>query len=99
LVHRWILGEIVRIGSGVAWVILVAWSLERLGWKSFSIEVIFNVHFPGGVVLMKAMDDVACEGFVSSHGNKGVAEEVVFAASIVALDDPKYGCEYLTSLS
>lgn len=48
---------------------------------------------------MKAMDDVACEGFVSSHGNKGVAEEVVFASSIVALDDPEYGCEYLTSLS
>lgn len=48
---------------------------------------------------MEAMDDITCEGLVASHGDEGVAEEVVFPASIVALDDPKSWCCYLTSLS
>lgn len=102
LIHGWILGEIIGVGSWIVWIVLIvliAWRRERLGGKPFSIEIIFDVHFPGGVSLMESVDDISGEGLVASHGDKGVAEEVVFAASIIALYDPECMSCYLTSFS
>lgn len=63
------------------------------------INIVLDVHFPGGVHLMESRDDVFSKGFVSPHGDKCVAEEVKSSARMITLNDPEYESLYLTSLS
>lgn len=66
---------------------------------SFAVKIVFDVHFPGGISLLQAVDDVLGEGFITPHGDKGIAEEIVLSSGVISFDDPGCGKDYLTYLS
>jgi hypothetical protein len=53
----------------------------------FPVEVVLDVHLPGGVLVLELLDEVLGEGLAAIDGDECVAEEVELSASVVALDD------------
>lgn len=60
--------------------------------------VVLDVHFPGGVLVVKLLDEVLREGLVAVDGDECVAEEVEPSSSVIALDDSGCVMVYLSYL-
>ena len=68
---------------------MLVWRYEwRVGFDSSSaVIVVLDIHFPGGMRLLKSLDEVACDVLVAPDGNKGITEEVESSSCVITFDD------------
>ena len=62
--------------------------LEVFLWFS-SVIILLDVHFPGGVIFLKFLNEIVGEGLIALHGDECVAEEIKLAAIVISFDDSR----------